>query len=109
MILRIWRGQTTIGNADSYFRHLTGTVLPGLTGIRGFLGRIVLRRPAAGRIEFLVVTRWESVRAIREFAGEQVETAVVQPGARALLADYDEFVRHYELVYSSRGETEALG
>lgn len=107
MIFRVWRGQATPGNADGYFRHLTGTVLPGLTRIRGFRGSFVLRRQAAGQIEFLVLTQWESQRAIREFAGEQMETAVVQPEAQALLAGYDDFVRHYDLVYSSSEEPEA--
>ena len=44
MIVRIWRGQATIENADAYYRHVTGTVFPGLAGIRGHRGAYLLRR-----------------------------------------------------------------
>jgi heme-degrading monooxygenase HmoA len=107
MIFRVWRGQAATANADGYFRHLTETVLPGLARIRGYRGCFVLRRQAAGQIEFLVITQWESLGAIREFAGEQMETAVVQPEAQSLLSSYDDFVRHFDLVYSSSERQEA--
>ena len=101
MIVRIWRGQSTIEHADAYFRHVTEKVFPSLAGIPGHRGAYLLRRETAGQIEFLALTLWESMQAIQEFAGEDVETAVVEPEARAVLAEFDSFVRHYDLVHDS--------
>lgn len=56
-----------------------------------------MRREEGGRTEFLVMTLWESMGAIRRFAGENPERAVVEPEARAVLEEYDDFVRHYEV------------
>ena len=94
MIARVWRGVAQDGpNADAYLRHLDANVLPALKSIAGYREARVLRR----KQEFLVVTFWESMDAIRRFAGEDPERAVVEPEARAVLAEYDEFVRHYEV------------
>ena len=101
MIVRIWRGQSTVENADAYSRHITGTVFPSLTKIRGHRGAYLLRRETGGRIEFLAVTLWDSMQAVWEFAGDNPETAVVEPEARAVLAEFDRFVRHYDVVHGS--------
>jgi hypothetical protein len=61
----------------------------------------VLRRADGGRVEFLVMTLWDSMDAVRRFAGDNPEAAVVEPEARAVLSEYDNFVRHYE-VYEPR-------
>jgi heme-degrading monooxygenase HmoA len=100
MIIRVWRGQTTQENGATYARHVSTRVLPSLQGIAGHRGAYVLRRDAGGRTEFLVLTLWESLEAVREFAGEEVERAVVEQ-ARAVLEEFDSIVRHYELLYDS--------
>jgi heme-degrading monooxygenase HmoA len=98
MIARLWRGVAhTSVNADAYLRRLTTNVLPSLAAIRGHRGARVLRREDRGRIEFLVMTFWDSMDAVREFAGKNAESAVVEPEARAVLGEYDDFVRHYEV------------
>lgn len=101
MIIRIWRGQATAANAPAYFRHVTEKVFPALIDIRGYQGAYLLRRETGGQVEFLAITAWDSLSAIKEFAGANAETAVVEPAARAVLADFDDFARHYELVYGS--------
>lgn len=101
MIVRIWRGQATIENADAYRRHVTQSVFPSLTRVRGHRGAYLLERETAGRIEFLAVTLWESIEAVRGFAGKDVECAVVEPEAKAVLADFDSFVRHYDMVHGA--------
>jgi heme-degrading monooxygenase HmoA len=65
--------------------------------IHGHRGARVLRRDDGGQVEFLVMTFWDSMDAVRRFAGEDPERAVVEPEARAVLAEYDELVRHYEV------------
>lgn len=103
-IVRIWRGRATPANAAAYARHVTERVFPSLSGIRGHRGAYLLRRETEGRVEFLAVTLWESMQAVREFAGEQPDTAVVEPEARAVLAEYDDFARHFELIHGPRAE-----
>lgn len=99
MIARVWRGVAVAGNADAYQHHAIGTVFPGLRDIPGHRGACLLRRAVGGRTEFLAVTFWESIDAIRAFAGSDPDTAVVEPEARAVLAEFDDFVRHYEVAY----------
>jgi len=103
MIVRMWRGQTTRDNAATYLSHVTGNVFPALGGIDGYLGARVLRRESSDRVEFLVLTHWESWQAIRAFAGEDPEVAVIEPEARRALAEFDSFVRHFDVAYDSGG------
>ncbi|MBV9585178.1 MAG: antibiotic biosynthesis monooxygenase [Alphaproteobacteria bacterium] len=98
MILREWRGRTTPAKAADYPRHFREIVVPELRGIPGFLGATLSRREQDGRIEFLVLTQWRSMAAIRAFAGSDPGKAVVEPGAVAALADFDDTVRHYEVI-----------
>jgi heme-degrading monooxygenase HmoA len=98
MIARVWKGiARDAAHADAYLRHLKARVLPALAAIEGYRDVRVLRRTAHDRVEFLVLTFWDSMEAIRRFAGEDPERAVVEPEARAVLADYDDFVRQYEV------------
>jgi heme-degrading monooxygenase HmoA len=98
MIARVWKGVARdAANADAYLRHLAANVLPALATIEGYREVRVLRRADHGRVEFLVLTFWDSMEAIRRFAGADPQRAVVEPEARAVLADYDDVVRHYEV------------
>jgi hypothetical protein len=54
-------------------------------------------------MELLVISRWASIEAIKAFAGSHPERAVVEPGARAVLTEYDDFVTHYEVTLESVG------
>ena len=99
MIARLWRGVAVAGNADAHQRHAIGKVFPALRDIPGHRGACLLRRAVGARTEFLAVTFWESIDAIRAFAGSDPNTAVVEPKARGALAEFDDFVRHYEIAY----------
>jgi heme-degrading monooxygenase HmoA len=103
MIVRFWQGQTTGENAEDYLRHITETVFPNLCTIDGYLGARVLRCDESGKVEFLILTQWGSWDAVRAFAGDAPDVAVVEPAARALLAEFDSFVRHFEVAYESNG------
>lgn len=98
MIIREWRGRANPDKADDYPRHFRGVVLDELRAIPGFVGATLSRREQDGRIEFLVLTQWRSIDAIRAFAGAEPDKAVVEPGAVAALADFDDTVRHYEII-----------
>src|SRR5574341_1095284 len=101
MIARMWRGFATREKADDYVEHLQRSVVSELRQIDGFRGIYLLRRNSSDDVEFMVATLWDTVDAIRQFAGVNVETAVVAPAAKALLRAYDSTVTHYEIVLSS--------
>jgi len=99
MIARLWRGVADASNADVYQRHATATVFPALREIPGHRGAYLLRRVTDTRTEFLALTLWNSIEAIRAFAGADAEKAVVEPEARAVLTEFDDSARHYEVAY----------
>lgn len=101
MIARVWRGIALPEKANDYLEHLQQAVLPELGQIDGYRGAYVLRREVADGVEFTVQTLWESMDAIRQFAGEQVETAVVAPAAQPLFRTFEATVTHYEIVLKS--------
>src|SRR5512143_1860097 len=101
MIARLWRGEADAAKADAYFRHVTGTVFPALKDLSGHRGAWLLRREAGDRTEFLAVTLWESRKAIEAFAGRDIDKAIVEPEARAVLAAFDDFATHYAVAVAS--------
>jgi heme-degrading monooxygenase HmoA len=99
MIIREWRGRASSSKANAYPEHFRTKVLPELFHTTGFLGaHLGRRRVDDGVIEFLVLTRWRSMDAVRGFAGSDVAKAVVEPGAVAALVDFDASVQHYEVL-----------
>src|SRR5216117_387235 len=98
MIFRQWRGLARIDRADEYVQHLRRDTFPQLARIDGFVDANILRRPVERGVEFLVVTRWRSLDAIRKFAGTDVETAVVPENVQRMMLDYDRRVAHYDVV-----------
>ena len=97
MIGRTWHGQAPSDAADDYVGHLQAEVIPTLERLDGFLGVLVLRRENGDRIDFGVLTLWESMEAIEQFAGSSPQRAVVAPEARALLSGFEEHVKHHEI------------
>ena len=98
MVARRWTALAEGSDqVDAYVEHFEGTVRPQLDRSDGFLGATVERVEAADGIEIVVVTRWESMDAIRRFAGDDLDLAVVEPEARAVLSRFDTRVRHIEL------------
>ena len=98
MIVRTWRGRAAPAQPDAYPEYFRFTVLPALKAIKGFLGAQLLRHDRPDEIEFLVLTRWASLDAIRAFAGEHLDQAVVEPEAALALVSFDPTVRHYEVI-----------
>lgn len=106
VIVRLWRGQAPADSAAAYERHVTAHVFPKLEQIDGYVGGRVLRRDVDGAVEFVVMTEWASLNAIRSFAGDTLDRAVIDPEARELLSAYDEYVELFEVTSSdSRGSS----
>ena len=103
MIARMWQGSAIRERADDYVKHLQKSVVPGLHQIDGFKGIYLLRRESSDDVEFVVLTLWESMEAIRKFAGENPEAAVVTPAARVLFREYDAKVKHFEIMLNLEG------
>ena len=104
MIARMWRGSAIRERANDYIKHLQESVTPELRQIDGFREIYLLRRDSSEGVEFLVITLWESMEAIRKFAGENPEVAVVAPAARVLFREYDAKVKHFEIVLNLEGK-----
>lgn len=98
MIARHWRGIAKKSDADAYVSHLEAETFPQLAGIPGFLNASILRRTVAEGVEFRIVTTWESIEAIRKFAGANPERAVVPEKVQAMMVAFDEAVAHYEVI-----------
>jgi len=99
MISRIWHGWTVPDNADAYEELLVTEIMVGIGDrqIPGFHSIQMLRRDLGEEVEFVTIMRFESIEAVKTFAGEDYEAAVVPPKARKLLARFDERSQHYEV------------
>lgn len=98
MIARIWRGAVSAEDGDTYADYMSRTGVPGYTGTSGNRGVVMLRRRSQDRCEFLMISLWDSMGAIRAFAGDQVDRAVFYPEDERFLVDKDLHVDHYEIV-----------
>lgn len=100
MISRIWRGWTSRQNADAYERLLRSEIFKGIDHreIRGYRGIHLLRRDVPEGVEFVTVMWFDSLDAVKSFAGEDLEAAVVPPKARDLLSRYDARSAHYNVL-----------
>ena len=99
MIARIWHGWTAPESADAYETLLKTEVFPGIAAknVAGYRGIELLRRPLQDEVEFVTVMRFDSLEAVKAFAGEDHETAYVPTKAREVLARFDARSRHYEV------------
>jgi antibiotic biosynthesis monooxygenase (ABM) superfamily enzyme len=98
MITRIWHGWTTPANAAAYERLLLNEIFTGIAarGIAGYRGISLCKREAGAEIEFVTIMWFDSLDAVRAFAGEDYAVAVVPPRARAVLSRFDAVSAHYE-------------
>jgi uncharacterized protein len=99
LIARMWRARSTMEKVSAYVQHATEHVFPALRAIEGHRGACLLRRTFDGTVELVVLTLWESMQAIRKFAGAEPDRAVVEPAARAALTEFDDSVQHFEVVH----------
>jgi len=99
MISRIWHGWTTPSSADAYESLLKSEIFIGIQDrqIIGYRGIQLFRRNLGDDVEFVTVMWFDSIEAVRAFAGEDYEVAVVPPKARALLSRFDARSQHYEV------------
>lgn len=100
MISRVWHGWTNRDNADAYEELLRTEIFSNIAkrSILGFRGIHLLRRDVDDGVEFVTIMWFDTLDAVRAFAGEEYEVAVVPPEARQLLSRFDELSAHYQVV-----------
>ena len=105
MISRIWHGWTIPENADTYENLLKEEIFSGIKnrGIPGFKDIQLLRRTIDDEVEFITIMRFDSIEAVREFAGEDYEASVVPESARRVLKRFDERSQHYQITVVQDG------
>lgn len=100
MITRVWRGWSDRNNADAYQALLQRQIFPGIERrkIPGHRGISLSRRDCEDTVEFLTIMWFDSIDAIKAFAGDDYAKAVVPPEAQALLSRFDPRCVHYDTV-----------
>jgi heme-degrading monooxygenase HmoA len=96
MIARMWRGWTDTENAARYEKVFRTIVIPHLHSV-GCKKASLFRRAVNDEVEFAVLTIFESIEAVKAFAGEDYESAVISDEAKEVLKHFDERVTHYEV------------
>lgn len=100
MLARTWRGVTKAADADAYLTYLHQTGLTHYRRTPGNLAAYCLRKVEDGRAEFLLVTLWESMDAVKRFAGDSPERAIFFPEDDRYLIERDVYVTHYEVPFA---------
>ena len=98
MISRLWHGWTSRENAGAYEDLLRREILPGIHRVKGYRGALLLRKDAGDEIEFVTLTMFDSMDAVRAFAGDNYGAPVVPAEARKLLSRFDARAEHYQTI-----------
>ena len=101
MIERHWTGIARKESANEYIAHLRNDTFEEIKKIKGFISAAILKRELSEGVEFLVITKWETLEVIKQFAGEEIETAVVPKLVQDIMIKYDKTVRHYEVNFTT--------
>jgi heme-degrading monooxygenase HmoA len=98
VIARVWKGATRAADADQYLDYLRHTGLAAYARTPGHRRTITMRRIDGDRAEFVLVTLWDSMDAVRAFAGDEPERAVFYSEDDRFLVARDDRVTHYDVV-----------
>ena len=99
MIYRIWHGWTSQENANTYENLLKEEIFPGISAknISGYRGINLLRRDLGNEVEFITIMQFDSMDAVKQFAGEDYEESYVPDKARKFLSRHNDRSQHYEM------------
>ena len=102
IVVRIWHGRVPRGKAEAYRDFLVRRAVPDYESVEGNLGVEILMAEEGDVADFLVLSYWESMDAVRRFAGEDYERAKYYEEDKDFLLEFEPYVRHYRLAWSSR-------
>ena len=101
MIERHWMGIARKERTNEYIAHLRKDTFEEIKKIKGFISASILKRDLSEGVEFLIITKWEALEVIKQFAGEKIEAAVVPKLVQDIMIKYDKNVRHYEVNFTT--------
>jgi heme-degrading monooxygenase HmoA len=100
MIARIWHGKTHQSNLETYSNFLKAVAIPDYNKTPGFKHLTFLRNIKGNEAHFILITYWENMELIKQFAGSDVEKAKYYPEDNQFLLEFEETVEHYEVFAS---------
>ena len=103
MIARLWRGWTKRADAKAYEEMLQAEIFPSIEArnIKGYRGAELFTNEGADEVEFMTLLRFDSMEAVKEFAGPDESKPVIYPKAEALLTRMDGRSHHYRIAIGS--------
>ncbi len=101
MIARIWHGRTRVEDYEAYTRFMKDRAIPDYQSTKGFVKLVFLRNISGDAGHFTLITFWESLEVIKNFAGEDFEKAKYYPEDKSYLLEFEEKVTHYEVFAES--------
>lgn len=108
VIARMWSGRTKTLRADEYYKYLVDAGITKIQKIEGNLGVQVMRRTENEVTLFTVISYWESVEAIKRFAGDDIEKTHHLPRDPEFLLELPPTVRHYSVLFNDMSKTDRL-
>jgi len=97
MIARIWHGRTAVEDYEAYTEFIKERAIPDYRSTPGFVRLVFLRSIREGAAHFTLITFWESLEAIKSFAGEEYEKAKYYPEDKDFLLEFEETVTHHQV------------
>ena len=97
MIARIWHGRTKVEHCEAYTEFMKTVAIPDYKKTVGFVKLSFLRRIEGDVAHFDLITYWENLEVIKNFAGEDYEVAKYYPKDKDYLLEFEEKVKHYEV------------
>ena len=101
MIVRMWQGRVPTAKADAYREFINQRAIPDYQSAKGNISVYILERREGDITHFITLTFWESLEAVKDFAGENVEVAKYYPEDKDFLIDFEPLAVHYEVVGQS--------
>jgi hypothetical protein len=100
MIIRIWNGTTTVGNAVQYEQLLKDVIFPRIRSMRvqGYRGIQLLKNATDSQVDFVTIMGFDTLNDVKNFAGDDYEKSYVIEEAKVLLKTYDAFAKHFEMI-----------
>jgi heme-degrading monooxygenase HmoA len=97
MIARIWHGKTNTARFEAYTAFLNQVAIPDYKKTAGFKGLSFLRQIKSGEGHFTLITYWDNLEVIKNFAGDDFEKAKYYPEDDDYLLEFEEKVTHFEV------------
>ena len=97
MLARMWHGRTVKSNYEAYSEFLIQKAIPDYKNTPGFRGLSFLRNIKDHEAHFYLITYWDDLETIKNFAGRDVENAKYYPEDNYFLLEKEKEVQHFEV------------